>query len=80
MTITDQNQFEFRTMGGTMGKKDNYGTVQIDKIQKTIVFVSERYVGNSLSYTISKLTTTNLELKQQTLAGFLGRRYIKVID
>jgi hypothetical protein len=80
MTITDQNQFEFRTMGGTMSKKDNYGTVQMDKTKKNIVFVSEKYVGNSLSYIIVKLTTTDLELKQQTRAGLLGRRYVRVVD
>ncbi len=80
LTITDQNQFEFRTMGGTMSKKDNFGTVQLDKTQKNVVFVSERYAGNSLSYIVSKLTKTELELKQQTRAGMLGRRYLKMAE
>ncbi len=80
MIITDQYQFEFRTMSGTMTKKDNFGTVAFDKKNKTVVFVSGRYVGNSLSYVISKLTPTELELKQQTRVGPLGRRYQKILD
>jgi hypothetical protein len=80
MTVSDQNQFEFRTMGGTMSKKDNYGTIKFDKTNKNVEFVSEKFVGNSLSYIISKLTTTELELKQQTRAGLLGRRYKKMTE
>ncbi len=80
LTINSQNRFEFWTMGGSMNKRDNFGALKLDKTKKNIEFVSERYTGNSLSYFVSKLTKTELELKQQTRAGMLGRRYQKMAE